>query len=356
MAKLSETQQLELLRAYQLTFIRLGQPDATTAAKLAQRLDAFYPAESDPLNRELSQLLVYLNSPTVIEKTLELLRRESKQTPAEMAELLARNAGYGGTIAKVLANQADLEKLHLAFVLRNQRYGWTLDQRKEYLAYLDSAAKKSGGASYQGFINNIRSEALANASEAERQALAATSPPPKPTELPKPLGPGKPWTLSEIAAATQNGLSGRDFDNGRRAFAASRCIVCHRFDGNGGATGPDLTNVAGRFSFRDLAESLIEPSKVVSDQYRGSLVETTGGEVITGRIVSESDGNLVIVTDPEDITKVREIPKGQVAEVEPSKVSLMPEKLLDVLSQDEVLDLLAYLMSRGNPGDPMFAE
>ena len=150
---------------------------------------------------------------------------------------------------------------------------------------------------------------------------------------------------------TQNGLKGRNFDNGRRAFAASRCIVCHRFDGDGGATGPDLTNVAGRFSFRDLGESLIEPSKVVSDQYRSSLVETTGGEVISGRIVSESDGDLIVVTDP-----VREIPKAQVAEVEPSKVSLMPDKLLDVLSEQEVLDLLAYLMSRGNPGDPMFAE
>ncbi len=355
-AKLSQAQQLELLRAYELTFIRLGEPGAESAARLAKRFDAFYPAEADSLNRELSQLLVYLSSPTVIEKTLDLMRRESKQTPAQMAELLARNSGYGGTIAKVLANQADLEKLHLAFVLRNQRYGWTLDQRKEYLAYLDSAAQKSGGASYQGFIKNIRNEALANASEAERKALAATVPPPKPTELPKPLGSGKPWTLDEIAAVTQNGLAGRDFENGRRAFAASRCIVCHRFDGNGGATGPDLTNVAGRFSFRDLGESLIEPSKVVSDQYRGSIVETTGGEVITGRIVNDADDKLVIVTDPEDITKVREIPKGQIAEVEPSKVSLMPEKLLDVLNQQEVLDLLAYLMSRGNPDDPMFAK
>jgi putative heme-binding domain-containing protein len=162
--------------------------------------------------------------------------------------------------------------------------------------------------------------------------------------------------LSELSAVTQNGLSARSFENGRTAFSSSRCIVCHRFDGNGGATGPDLTNVAGRFSYRDLAESLVDPSKVISDQYRGSTIETSGGEVITGRITSETGEKLTVVTDPEDATKIREIAKGDVDLVEPSKVSLMPDKLLDVLSEQEVLDLLAYLMSRGNPDDPMFAK
>jgi len=355
-AKLSETQQLELLRGYALTFIRMGKPDAVTAGKLAQRLDPLYPSKSNAMNRELSRVLVYLNSPTVVDKTLELLERKYKPDPLATAALLARNPGYGRTVAAMLANQPEIEKIHHALVLRNQRYGWTLEQRKRYFAYLGEAGKKNGGASYRGFINNIRNEAMARTSEAERKALAATAPPAKPTELPKPKGPGKHWTLSELSAVTQNGLSGRSFENGRTAFSSSRCIVCHRFDGNGGATGPDLTNVAGRFSYRDLAESLVDPSKVISDQYRGSTIETSGGEVITGRITSETGEKLTVVTDPEDATKIREIAKGDVDLVEPSKVSLMPDKLLDVLSKQEVLDLLAYLMSRGNPDDPMFAK
>jgi len=65
---------------------------------------------------------------------------------------------------------------------------------------------------------------------------------------------------------------------------------------------------------------------------------------------------LTVLTDPEDISKVVKVPADQVDEVTPSKVSLMPKDLLKTLNQDEVLDLLAYLLSRGNPGDAMFKK
>ena len=74
-AKLTETQQLELLRAYVAGLHPHGRAgQAPTAARLAKKLDAFYPAKTDPLNRELCQLLVYLKSPTVIAKTIALMR------------------------------------------------------------------------------------------------------------------------------------------------------------------------------------------------------------------------------------------------------------------------------------------
>jgi len=353
---LSEPQLLDLLRTYQLVFIRTGEPSPDAADQLVERLDPLYPADSDALNRELSRLLVYLNSPMVASKTLKLLEQESTISPEEMSDLLARNSRYGGTIAKMLANQPEIEKLHLAFVLRNLRYGSTLEERKRYFQFLDAAAQKSGGASYHGFIQNIRKEALANASEAERAALEANAPPPKPVELPQPKGPGKQWTISEIVELTNDGLSGRNFEEGRRAFAASRCVVCHRFDGMGGATGPDLTNVAGRFSHRDLAEAMIEPSKVISDQYRGSIIETADGKIITGRLAGETDATVTVLTDPEDATKVVEIERSNIEAIDPAPLSLMPKDLINVLNEQELLDLLAYLMSRGNPKDPMFTN
>lgn len=356
LAKLDERQQLDLLRAYQLVLIRTGKPDAKTAKELVKLFDPLYPAKSDPLNRELSQLLVYLDSPTVAGKTLALLERQTETKPADMAKLLARNAGYGKTIARMLANQPEIEKLQLAFTLRNLRYGWTMEQRKRYLDFLNAQSRKSGGESYGGFINNMRNDALANMSPAERKALATTSPPPKPVDLPKPIGPGKAWTLDEIAALTEHGLSGRTFESGKRAFSAARCIVCHRFDGNGGATGPDLTNVAGRFSHRDLADSLINPSKTISDQYGASIIETNDGLVTTGRIVGSDDKKITVQADAEDATKVVEIAKDKIESNAPSRVSLMPDKLLDALNEQELLDLVAYLMSRGNPADPMFAK
>lgn len=355
--KLSEPQQLELLRTYQLLFTRMGEPAPEAAAKLVSTLDAHYPSASDPLNRELCILLVYLKSPTVIEKTLALMEKPYEAKQEDIEQLLARNSGYGGTIAKMLANQPEIEKIHFAFCLRNLRYGWTLEQRKAYFAWLDEARQRSGGASYEGFIDNIRKEALANASEAEREAIASAAPVtvPTPQELPKAKGPGRDWSVAEVVALAEKGLQGRDFENGKRAYAAAQCISCHRFDGSGGATGPDLTNLAGRFSLPDLAEAIIEPSKAVSDQYQASIVITASGRVHNGRILSQDDEKLTILVDPVDITKIVEIPRDDIDEVMPSKVSLMPQDLIKPLNEDEVLDLLAYLLSRGNPQDPAFA-
>jgi putative heme-binding domain-containing protein len=354
---LPEFQQLELLRAYQLVFIRMGQPDEKTMARLAKKFDAYYPAKTDPLNRELCTLLVYLESPTAASKTIALMRQESKKVDAaEMAELLARNPGYGGTVAALLANGVDLQKLHYAFVLRNLRKGWTLDERKYYFGWLSEARKRTGGASYQGFINNIEKEAFDNATDTERLAIEAAGlrKPFQVKALPKPQGPGHEWKVDDLVTFAGPRLKGRDFKNGQKMFGAARCIVCHRFNGEGGATGPDLSQAAGRFNLHDLVESIVEPSKVVSDQYRASIVSTADGKVYTGRIIGESKGNLTILTDPEDSTKVVEVKKSDVEENKPSPVSLMPAGLLVQLNDNEVLDLLAYLLSRGDPNNPMF--
>src|SRR5262249_58130055 len=125
----------------------------------------------------------------------------------------------------------------------------------------------------------------------------------KPNELPKPIGRGKEWTTDSVVALESKLKSGRNFKNGERAFAAARCIVCHRVGGEGGATGPDLSQVAGRFGIREIAESIVEPSKVVSDQYKASVVRTTGEKTYVGRIVNETADKYTIVVDPEDSTK-----------------------------------------------------
>ena len=357
-SRLGIENRLGLLRAYSLTFIRMGAPDQATSAAVLRQLDKAFPTGEHRLDRDLSQLLAYVNSPTVIDKTLALMKKPSTAVKQDLAALLSRNQGYGGTVARILANHPELQKIHYAFVLRTMRYGWTLEQRREYFKWLGDAGSRSGGASYTGFLNNIRTEALANVSPAEKVALASTVVPPavKLETLPKPRGPGQAWTVDQVVAAANAGLAGRSFANGQRSYQAARCGACHRFDGAGGATGPDLSNVAGRFSIKDLAESLIVPSKVVSDQYKASTVITAAGKVITGRIVNDNKGTLTILTDPFDATKISTVPADEVDQAQPSKTSLMPEKLLHPLGKDELLDLLAYLLSRGNPDDRVFAE
>jgi putative heme-binding domain-containing protein len=353
-----ERAMLGILRAYSLVFIRMGEPDKDTAASIARRLDSYYPSHSDFVNRELCQLLVYLKSPTVVAKTIQLLTKPSVHTPQPgMADVISRSNQYGPAIKKMLDNAPDQQKVSFVYTLRNVKDGWTMEQRRVYFGTIAEARGWSGGNSYQGFLNNIEKEAFDNAPDVDRLAIEAAGlrKPFKPKELPKPKGPGKDWTMEDVLTLEPK-LKDRSFYNGEKMFAAARCIVCHRFYGDGGATGPDMTQSAGRFSYKDMAESIIEPSKVVSDQYRASVVFTSSGKTYTGKIVSDTKDGVTILTDPEDSTKVVEIKRADIDEVKPSAVSLMPKDLLKPLNEDEVMDLMAYLLSRGDPSHPMFKK
>jgi putative heme-binding domain-containing protein len=356
--KLTETQQLEVLRVWQLAFVRLGAPSPEFGKQLAAKLDAFYPAKSDYLNRELCTVLTFLESPTIVSKTLELMRQPTVHGELVGIDVMARNDRYGGTIAEMLKNRPETQKLHYAYTLRNAKTGWTLDQRKFYFQWMQEARGKSGGASYQNFLRNIDNDAFTHVPELDRLALTSggirkvySAP-----ELPKPKGPGHDWTLAELLELQKKEMKGRNFENGRKMFAAARCVVCHRFGGEGGATGPDLTLLAGRFNFKDVSEAIVDPSKVVSDQYRGVIVTTSEGKIYTGRIVADAPDSITMLVDPEDPSKLVTIKKSDVDERVPAPQSLMPKDLLKSLNQNEVLDLLAYLLSRGNHRDGMFKK
>jgi putative heme-binding domain-containing protein len=241
--------------------------------------------------------------------------------------------------------------------MRNLKSGWTVDQRKEFFAWFQKAQSWQGGNSYQKFLINAANDAYALCNDQERfvlEALGVRKPAEIPKTLPQPKGPGKAYTTEELASLAADKLKGRNFDNGKKMYAAARCVVCHRFGGEGGATGPDLTQVAGRFSPADLIDSIVRPSQVISDQYKTMVIKTSDDTVHTGRIVNDVAGKVTLVVDPEDATKTVTLDRSDIEEEKVSKVSLMPAELLDKLNQDEVLDLLAFVLSRGNANTPMF--
>ena len=281
-----------------------------------------------------------------------------KREDIDMGDLLTRNGGYGKAIKAMIANQPDKQQVWYAFCLRVAEAGWTPELRADYYRWFGRAQTWSGGNSFRKFLQNIENEAW-DITPFDHRVLvekAGARTPYTVPELPKPIGPGKAWTIEEVRALAADGLKNRDFANGQKMFAATRCIVCHRFNGDGGATGPDLTQLAGRFNNEALTEAIMEPSKVISDQYKASTVVTTAGKTIVGRIVSETDQQISVLTDPEDSTKIVDVPRYEVDEILPSTVSIMPAKLLDQLNQDEVLDLLAYLLSRGDEKNSMFRK
>ena len=357
--RLTEPQVLDVLRAYQLVFLRTSAPDLVTMTAVRNKIEGMFPGPTDAVNRELAQLLVYLKHPKIVEWVCAELKKPSKPLTTEgLDELILRNRGYGGTVASLIKNAADQQKLSYLFTLRNATVGWNAERWTIYYTFLAEARTKAGGASYQKFLTNIEKDAFANASDTERLAIEAAKlrPAYKPPVLPKPTGPGKAWTTADVSALEAKLKSGRDFKNGERAYAAARCVVCHRFGGDGGATGPDLSQVAGRFGLKELAEAIVEPSKVISDQYAAHVIVPVAGKQFIGKIANEANGVLTVVVDPEDASKVVQIKVADIEERRVSKVSLMPEKLLDGLNENEVLDLLAYMLSRGDSKHPMFKK
>jgi putative heme-binding domain-containing protein len=206
-------------------------------------------------------------------------------------------------------------------------------------------------------VKLIKEDAVAGLSDAEKAQLGPLLEPPAaaaaPAAPPRPFV--KEWTLEELLPIVERGLEGRDFDRGRSLFAAAQCFSCHRYAGEGGAFGPDLSGVAGRFGPRDLLESLVEPNKTISDQYAAVTIVTDNGQVVTGRIVNLHNDNLMVNTDMLDPNKLVNVRRRNIESMRPSPVSMMPGGLLNTLAEDEVLDLVAYLLSRGDRGHAMFA-
>ena len=96
------------------------------------------------------------------------------------------------------------------------------------------------------------------------------------------------------------------------------------------------------------------PSKSVSDQYQAVTIATTDGRVVTGRIVNLNGDNIMVNTDMLDPNLMVNINRNQVEATKPSLVSMMPEGLLNTLTEDEILDLMAYVLSRGDRSAKMF--
>jgi putative heme-binding domain-containing protein len=363
LAKLDTGTQLEALRAASLMVSRWGQPDPTTALRMAANIDPLFPSSDYRLNRDLASLLAVLGSPTVTTKVLDqMLKDESLPPNKDLDRLIERNGGYGGSIAQMIASKPISQRMHYANALSVVKQGWTPEQRKAYFTWFETAQNEAkGGNSFKGFIRMIRDAAWAHVPESERADLApdklkAGGAPIVIAPLVQPKGPGREWTVEAAAALAQKGLVKRDFANGKAMFQATQCTICHRFSGEGAGVGPDLSSVGTKFSARDLLESIIEPSKVISDQYQTSMILTKDGAAVIGKVIGEEDGQLLVSTSPLDASLTTKVKKADVASTTPVKVSTMPPGLLNRLNQDEMLDLVAYLISGGNEKDKVFAK
>ncbi|MES2693449.1 MAG: c-type cytochrome [Verrucomicrobiota bacterium] len=360
--------QQPLLRAWQLVFARMGKPSAETCANVAAKLDGHFPHKDPLVNRELVALLVYLNSPSVVAKAVPLLKVAEPAT-LTFEELggnvvISRNDHYGATVKEVSASRSDRQQIAMAYALRNATAGWTPALRREYFAWFPRTTAWRGGASFTGFIKNIRSEAITafvtdpvERAKIEAEAanvVAGAATPSGPTITPK--GPGKNYTVREAVAATEGKLTGRNFAQGKGLFAAAACTACHRFNDEGLGIGPDISGAGNRYSVKDLLENIIEPSLVISDQYGSEEFKGKDGVTLIGRVVSEENNVLMIMANPFAPDDKTRVPVGDIVSRKPYNISMMPPGLINALNEDELRDLVAYILSGGNPQSPMFKK
>jgi putative heme-binding domain-containing protein len=366
-ASLDESQKLEKLRIIEVSFARQGKPDPEIGMFASDRLSRYYPASSELLNRELCQLLVYLEAPGVATKSLALMEKAKTQE----------------------------DQLYYIFQLRNLKTGWTIDERKKYFTWLKLAQeqakstnevaikasagelipsrehpvqlirwfeeadrKYADGVSYPKYLVNIRKDAIANCTTDERTALGELVADQKETVVAKPSKERKfvkEWKLADLESSLSKVGSGRNFEQGKTVFSDAQCQSCHRYGNEGGAVGPELTVVSSRFSRHDILDSILEPSKALSEQFQNFVITKKDGDDVVGRIVDETPDKIVVQPNPLVADRV-EIKLSDIVKREPSKLSPMPEGLLNNFNEDEILDLLAYIESLGKPGAENFAK
>jgi len=141
-----------------------------------------------------------------------------------------------------------------------------------------------------------------------------------------------------------------------KMFGAATCFACHRFGNAGGMTGPDLTGSGGRYSPHDLLDQIINPSKVINEQFAPIVVTKNNGEILSGVVVNLSGDGVTLNTDLSDPNQRVNVDRKEVKTIAPSPISLMPPMPLAMLNKEEVLDLLAYVLSGGDRNHPMFAK
>lgn len=344
---------LGLLRAFSLVLERLGNPGQEQGKMLVEKLERAMSDGNPDVDHALLELLVHLGSPAAVPAGLDLIARHREARPPAWVELAVQNPRYGGALERLAETPPPTRSIGFAFTLRNVRKGWTPELRRRYFEFLNEAGKTGGGASFPGFLSNLRLEALASCTDEERRALEDLTgenfdPVPDFPILPV-EGPGREWKLEEALAATAaRELSRANFERGRSLYHATGCGSCHRFQGLGGGVGPDLTSVPLKFDARYVVEAIVDPGKDISDQYSASTVVLRGGEVLEGLVVEESSG-AITVYPPQQDGKGQRFEKAQVLRIQPASISPMPSGLLDPLNASELRDLVAYLLSGGDP-------
>ena len=314
-----------LARTLSLVVARHGPLEPEARETVLEILDEVYPTGRFDADRVLVEVGVALEAPFVVERTAEIISEEI--TPIEI--------------------------IHYLHALRHQGSGWDEVSRRTVVSALDAMSQEQGGASFPGYVSGIRDGLLVHlgpdAADRLTELAAARETRNNESEARRFV---RAWTVEEFEPHLSRVHAGRDFERGRALYTELQCSACHQIGGQGIAYGPDLTGVGARFSPLDLLVASVDPGRDLSDQYAGVVIRTRDDSLELGLPIERTGETVALAPDPRSGRLRVEIPADQI--VSESAASPMPAGLLDTASMDEILDLLAYMRSAGDPDDPAF--
>ncbi|MDZ4819595.1 MAG: PVC-type heme-binding CxxCH protein [Planctomycetota bacterium] len=166
--------------------------------------------------------------------------------------------------------------------------------------------------------------------------------------------PRTEWKYEDLAGAVEQLQPGRSFGSAKQIFTIATCISCHRMDEKGANIGPDLRQLDPKFKPADILKELLDPSARINENFQTYTILLDSGKTLTGLIVEENADELKLVENAA--AKPITISIKEIDERQKSETSMMPKGLLDKLSREEILDLIAYIVARGNPKHPLFGQ
>ena len=357
---LKDSNKLNFIRAIDLLMIRL---DNGLPKEIKEKIkDLFLPAylaSSETVNIELCKTLSYLQVEEIIDLTLlEMETNTSLDGMKEIylsSDITERSEQYGKDVENMLANMPNQRNISYAHSLSYLQKGWSTAARERYFQWFGSALQKAGGKMYLKFIKAIQKTALENVLEEDREYLlelteiAAIRSSDDMNDVIQPQGPGTDWTVELLMSAYEKNYKNARFDSGKNMYKATLCISCHSMNGEGGVSGPELTQIGSRFSVDAIGEAIINPSGTIGDRYQFSNYYLNDGSVVTGIAINEDEKNIEVSISPFSSDVIVNIRKDKLKNIELSKISPMPSGLINRLNEQELTDLIAYMLSTGDP-------
>ena len=191
--------------------------------------------------------------------------------------------------------------------------------------------------------------------QANPEQYLAANPLPFKDELLKYTSRNTEWKFEDLNESVAKMMHGRSFETAKNLFKVANCVACHKMNGEGLKVGPDLTKIDSKKHSRDhILRSLIEPSKEIAEKYQSNTFILDSGKVVTGMVVEETATQVRVLIDPLAKAAPLVIEKNSIDERVKSPVSIMPKGLLNKLTEEEILDLVAYIFAKGDSKHMLF--